>query len=523
MSTSNSPPTPSPPTYSAGPPRTNPLHWVLLILGVLLTMLGLILSVLGAVALSAESTQRDGQYITFETQEVQTTGYALVTPSVTLDLDEGGDPQLPSSEELASVRVRVTSIIPDQEIFVGIGPADEVSTYLQSVPYSSLEDMSWQTSGFDMDWPSRSDVRIERVTEGTETPTDPTAEAFWVQSASGSGAQEVTWDLEPGEWSLVIMNADASRPVWVEIQPGVRSDVAEQFTGAVGPGLLLAGLLTTAVGIVLLLFGARGLGRSIDRGPAGAAGGYTAVSSVYPARLTGHLDPSLSRWLWLVKWLLAIPHYIVLALLSFALVVTTIASGIAILFTARYPRSWFMFSVGVLRWSWRVGFYTYSALGTDRYPPFTLASADYPADFDVPYPERLSRGLVLVKWWLLAIPHFIIVGIFTGGIGATWGMSANSNTQAENIGWTPSLLSVLVLLAAVMLLFTGRYRAGLFALIMGINRWVYRTLSYVMLLRDNYPPFRLDQGPVERPIDDPDPAGISGSPPGQGPGPSPGT
>ena len=214
----------------------------------------------------------------------------------------------------------------------------------------------------------------------------------------------------------------------------------------------------------------------------------TETEAPYPVHVDASPDPSASRGLWLVKWLLLIPHYVVLAVLWPAFLVVSVVAFAAILVTGRYPRPLFGFNVGVLRWTWRVHYCGYGALGTDRYPPFTLADVpDYPAHLDIPYPGRLSRGLVLVKWWLLALPHYLVLSILVGG--GLWASSRGNGGLGAG-----GLLGLLVLIAAVVLLFTARYPKPLYALVMGIDRWSLRVAAYAGLMTDAYPPFRLDQG-----------------------------
>jgi hypothetical protein len=225
----------------------------------------------------------------------------------------------------------------------------------------------------------------------------------------------------------------------------------------------------------------------------------TESRTPYPVRVDATEDAAASRGLWLVKWLLLIPHYVVLFFLWSAFLVVSVVAFFAILITGRYPRALFDFTVGVLRWSWRVHYYGYGALGTDRYPPFTLADVpDYPAHLDVTYPERLSRGLVLVKWWLLAIPHYLILSIFVGG-GIWLGTQAGSTDDGWDSGWGAgvSLVGLLVCIAAITLLFTGRYPRPLYDFVMGMQRWALRVAAYAALMTDRYPPFRLDTGGID--------------------------
>src|SRR5579859_2928498 len=171
-----------------------------------------------------------------------------------------------------------------------------------------------------------------------------------------------------------------------------------------------------------------------------------SATEVYPVRVDASLDAPLSRWLWIVKWVLVIPHYIVLGFLWIGFVVLSAVAWVAIVATGRYPRAIFEFNVGVLRWTWRVQYYAIGAFGTDRYPPFTLADdPSYPAHLEIEYPGQLSRGLALVKWWLLAIPHYLNVGVFTWG--GLWFAGQYGEQQHSWAGL--GLIGIMAVIAAV--------------------------------------------------------------------------
>ena len=227
---------------------------LLLVFGSLLALIGLAVTIAGATALIAYGTDRDDDgYFTTSTERFQTVGRALVSEDVDLG-SEGDAAGAVSLGDLADVRVRAESA-GGRAVFVGIGPRSEVAAYLDGVAYAEVTDVDFD--------PFRATYAVRR---GTRTPAPPAQQAFWAARASGPGQQTLDWELEGGTWSLVVMNADAAPVVAADLQLGVKIKVLLQL----GIGLLVGGLIALAIGVTMIVFGARG-GRGGGPQPAATA------------------------------------------------------------------------------------------------------------------------------------------------------------------------------------------------------------------------------------------------------------
>jgi hypothetical protein len=485
---------------------------VALVFGCLLALPALALLLGGGalgIAWLVESSGDDFFDVTIDRIESETV--AVTAEDLDLSADPG-DPDWILDTLDADIRLRVTPSASGQDMFVGIASESDVDTYLSGVAHDEISEIN-------------DDLEPQyRARTGDTIVAPPVDQNIWAASANGAGTQELVWEASSGNWAVVLMNSDGSPGVSADVNVGARIG----FIGPLALILLGIGAVLSALAVTMIIIGATGM-KKPDPGspppppgtqplygddPTGLASqpvapvGVSAPvdTSASPVSLNAQLDPQLSRWMWLVKWFLAIPHFIVLVFLWIAFVVLTLVAAVAIVFTGSYPRGIFDFNVGVLRWSWRVSYYaTTGGIGTDAYPPFSLhPEPGDAATIDVEYPERLSRGLVFVKW-LLAIPHLIIVAILSGG-SVSW-LAFNGDAVKFDPLSGGGVLGLLVLVAGLILLFTERYPQGLFDLILGLNRWIYRTIAYVALMTDDYPPFRLDQGGSE-----------SGLPPGPEPG-----
>ena len=448
---------------------------VLLIAGTLIALTGLLMAI-GAGALGVLlGTERDAAgYLNSSTQQFSTSTYAL-TARIPV---AGPGSSATWGHNLVTLRLRVGGSSP---VFIGIAPQAAVDRWLANSAHEELTRI-----GFVGQLSTASQLH-----PGTAAPAPPGAQTFWVASATGSGTQTLSWAATAGNWEVVVMNADAAPGVAVGVSAGVKI-----------PALIVLAIVLGVIGILILGTGITLVAVSLVRrgrpeatptpSPALPAAAVRREAGPYPVHLEGRLEEPLSRWMWLAKIILVIPHLIVLWFLWVAAFFATVAAWFAILFTGHYPRAIFRFATGVMRWTWRVEFYSFGAFATDLYPPFRLApDPSYPADLTVDYPDHLSRGLALVKWWLLAIPQYLIVGILVGGaVFATTGGRWPSTVGGGLIG-------ILALVAAVVLAATRRYPEGLFDFLMGLHRWVWRVAAYALLMRDEYPPFRLDPGPTE--------------------------
>jgi hypothetical protein len=183
----------------------------------------------------------------------------------------------------------------------------------------------------------------------------------------------------------------------------------------------------------------------------------------YPAQLDIAYTEEFNRWLPLVKWLLVIPHLIVLWFIWIGLFFVGVFAFFAVLFTGRFPRGAFDFIVGGVRWTYRV--FVYAHLMADPYPPFSLADdPDYPVRLNVEYPERIANWRPLVQW-LLAIPYLLVAGV---------------------LYWLTAILSIV---AFFTILFTKRIPRELFELMVPGLRWNLRGNAYAYFLTDRYPPW----------------------------------
>ncbi len=249
------PPPPAPPAPSASPrPGRRGRHIAALIVGCLLLIPGLGSLAGGTTALIAQGVATDGDGYFVETIDgIDDPGVAVASDDLWVTLDgKGHDNDAPRILEWLDVDVRLrVDAAGEQPVFAGIARASDVERYLDGVSYGRIIELD--------------DARATVVSvPGSTDIAPPGDQDFWVASTTGTGEQELEWDVRSGRWAVVVMNADGSAGIDVDVDAGVRS-------GAITPvaiTLLVGGVLATAGAVFLIVFGARGDRRRTPTVPA---------------------------------------------------------------------------------------------------------------------------------------------------------------------------------------------------------------------------------------------------------------
>jgi hypothetical protein len=185
----------------------------------------------------------------------------------------------------------------------------------------------------------------------------------------------------------------------------------------------------------------------------------------HPVQFEVDYPERLSRVKAFFKWLLVIPHFIAVYLLMIAVQILTVLAWFAILFTGRYPKAFFEFNSGVQRWSSNA--FAYFALLRDEYPPFSWEPGEYPLALQIPMAERQSRFRLFIRLFAI-LPNYIVFYF----VMIAWYFTTF-------IAWWAIVI-------------TGRYPRGLFRFSVGVMRWYNRMFAYLLLLRDEYPPYSVN-------------------------------
>jgi hypothetical protein len=213
----------------------------LLIVGSIVALLALALLAGGAVLFWAHTSERDAEgYYSTGNERFHTQTYALVSDD--LDIGTDGPDWLFRKGRLGTIRLRGTSAEPGKQIFIGIARTTDVNGYLGNVSRARVSDVGLDPFS----------VEYEPLT-GNATPEPPQSRTFWAESASGAGPVTVRWEVAKGDWSIIVMNTDASRGVAADISLGAKVG----FIFWIALGLVIIGALLGAGAALLIYFAAR--------------------------------------------------------------------------------------------------------------------------------------------------------------------------------------------------------------------------------------------------------------------------